>query len=208
MTVVCLNSNNYQGCGDVYVERLRSMVDRHLSIPHEFKVYTEADVSLAGWWAKLEIVERKHPDWVLYLDLDIVITASLDHIVGAIITDPSARNYVWMRDDFSYSIVNPRTDLDDKTKVLLGGPGTCNSSVMLWHRAFYLGPIYEEMLRMHGDQNVLTAKLWPEQIRLLPGDSIKSYKYHAGQVAPIVVMHGDPKPHAIPNDPIVAAHWR
>jgi hypothetical protein len=210
LTVVCLNSRDYQGCGDLYVSRLRSMVDRHLSLPHEFVVMTERDVSLAGWWGKLEVVERRFDDWVLYLDLDLVITSSLDGMVQDVIDGGAqSRTRLWMRDDFSYSIVDPRTDLDDKTKVLLGGPGTCNSSVMMWYRQWRLGPIFEEMQRMHGDQNVLTSKLWHrEMIGLLPNDSIKSYKYHPGQIAPIVVFHGEPKPHQIPNDPIVREHWR
>jgi hypothetical protein len=207
LTVCCLNSANYQGCGELYVERLRSMVARHLSIPHEFKVFTEADVSLAGWWGKLEIIERRFDDWVLFLDLDVVITSSID----ALVRYPhgkSPKNMVWMRDDFSYSIVNPRTDLDAETRELLGGPGVCNSSVMLWYRGWQLGPVGELMETVHGDQNVLTAKLWPDHIGLLPNDMVKSYKYHVGEIAPVVVFHGEPKPHQLPNDPLIRDFWR
>lgn len=217
LTVALLNVNNYQNAGELYVERMRSMLARHLTIPHTVEVFTEKDVSLAGWWGKLELVERRFPGWVLYLDLDVVLTDGIDAIVeNAAYGDLHSENHrLWMRDDFSYSIISPRQDLDAETRTLLGGPGCCNSSVMIWWGGarINLGPIGPAMATMHGDQNVITAALWPHRIGLIDARSIQSYKYHAsaiaiGDVAPIVVFHGEPKPHTLPNDPLIRDFWR
>lgn len=205
INVVCLNWNNYLGRGALYVDRLRTMVNRNLTIPYKFIVITERDLPAqrTGWFNKLWLPGMFTGD-VLYLDLDVVITKNIDHLVSLAQCD---RRRVWMRDDFSYSIVNPRTDLDDEFKRYLGGPGTCNSSVMLWSGRKTIKFSDEFLAQVHGDQNALTALLWPDRIGLLPNDSIKSFKYHPGEVAPIMVFHGAPKMHEV-CESWVDEHWR
>ena len=201
-TVVCLNWRNYLGRGDEYVEKLRNMVGRHLSYPHEFRVITEKDLpSDHGWWNKLALL-RLGP--AIYFDLDVVITGSIDFVVDAFRSNPER---LWMRDDFSYSRVNPRKDIGPDMHATLAGPGTCNSSVMAFPRME--PPSRRDWPHAHGDQNVLTAWLWPN-IGLLPNDQIASYKYHwlmAGKRSAVNVFHGRPKPHEV-RDSWVLEHWR
>lgn len=204
LNVRCLNWKNYLGRGDEYVEKLQAMCDRNLTIPFLFDEWTEHDVWLDGWWNKLCMLDEPASGWVLQLDLDVVITSNIDHLIHRAMVDSDR---LWMRDDFSYSIVNPRRDLDDGMRATLGGAGCCNSSVMLYYQRVELGAYNEAMKTMHGDQNVLTSQLWPDLIGLLPNESIKSYKYHPGEVAPIVVFHGQPKPHEV-SDAFVRDHWR
>lgn len=188
------------------------MVRRNLTIPHEFVCLTEHDFdpgARKGWWLKLDLVAKSYGGWVLYFDLDVTLTANIDRLVRVAQSDASR---LWMRDDFSYSIVKPRQGLDPETRKLLGGPGCCNSSVMIFHDTVDTSGITERMRReMHGDQNCLTAALWPDRIGLLPPDMIQSYKYgirmQAQQPAPIVVMHGTPKCHEI-SDSWAKEHWQ
>lgn len=210
MKVVCLNYQNYLGRGDEYVAKLRNMVARNLTIEHDFVVITEADpmcfTNRTGWWHKLSLLTLFPRDFVLYLDLDIVITANIDHLVDLAFNREYPDKF-WMRDDFSYSIVQPRVDVDDGFRETLGGRGTCNSSVMLWRGAWQIN---DDVRNCHGDQNVITRELWPDHIGLLPNESIKSYKYHwlQGQGhGDICVFHGAPKPHEVTDD-FVKEHWR
>lgn len=194
LSVVCLNTGNYLGRGEEYVRNLRRMVARNLTVPHEFVCLTEADISAKGWWGKLELVQRRWGGWVLYLDLDIVIRGNIDRLIEVAQSDAGR---VWMRDDFSYSILNPCAGLGPDMLKLLGGPGCCNSSVMVFHDTVDLSGMTDEMCStMHGDQNVLSALLWPDRIGLLPADMISSYKYHVLRGEPagsVVVFHGVPK---------------
>lgn len=84
-----------------YVRRLRSMVARHLPIPHNFICLTdrpelfEADIRIDaveikkpegrfGWWSKIELFNPQlavYGDLVLYLDLDVVVVSSLLPII-------------------------------------------------------------------------------------------------------------------------------
>lgn len=205
LAVVCLNAHDYLGRGAEYVGKLERAVKRNLTLPHDFVCLTEHDFDgdKRGWWLKLDLIQKSYGSWVLYLDLDVVITSNIDHLVEYARQDP---NRVWMRDDFSYSIVRPRREIDPHTRRLLGGPGCCNSSVMLFYDTVPLEFPDEWLTEMHGDQNVISAALWPGRIGLFPDDSVKSYKYHPGQIAPIVVFHGQPKPHEV-ADEWVRKHW-
>lgn len=210
VTVICLQWHNYLGRGIEYVDKLLNGCRRNITEPVDFYEITERDFPASekreGWWLKLALFEmfNEPADTKLYLDLDVVLCANIDHLIALARTDKSK---LWMRDDFSYSMINPRPDLDDSFKKLLGGPGTCQSSVMLWHRAPDLRGADALMNECHGDQNVITKLLWPKGIALLPNDSIKSFKYHPGETAPIVCFHGAPKMHEITED-YVLRHWR
>lgn len=206
LTVRCLNWQNYQGRGDEYVGKLLSMCQRNLTIPFEFLDWS-GDPNVMGWWNKLALIQQPFDDWVLYLDLDVVITGAIGPMIEAVMADRHLQHCLWMRDDFSYSIVHPRINMDSQTARLLGGQGCCNSSVMLYYQSVHLDDYSNAMEVMHGDQNVITAQLWPQhRISLLPNDVIKSYKYHPGEVAPIMVFHGNPKPHEV-DDEWVKQHW-
>lgn len=207
MQVVVLNWNNYLGRGDEYVAKMRSMVSRHLTIPHEFVIVTEKDLPPGkdGWFNKLSLLEM-FDDEVLYLDLDVIVSGSIDSIVETARTDPTR---IWARDDFSYSAVNPKP-LSASDIKYLGAPGTINSSVMWWKGKRDMTAANQYIAECHGDQGIITKLFWPDGIGLLPNDSVRSYKYHYrrdGSYGPITVFHGQPKMHEV-RDQWVIEHWR
>lgn len=216
MRILCIKWG--EKYGPEYVLRLKAACDRH--IPHrEFWCMTDRPVpgvfcvpmntTLEGWWSKLGLFRTNyfHGD-NLYLDLDVVVTGGIQPLIDAFQSDPSK---VWAIDDFSYSLARPKQGLSDWALETLGGAGTINSSVMLWRGLTNGTPMAELASRvesdrsvlgnLHGDQNFITKSLWPDYIRLLPAAGIVgSYKYHAGQVFPLTVFHGDPKPADVADD--------
>ena len=126
LTVVCLWIK--RRCGEpytvAYVERLRNMVARHLSLPHRFVCMTDTPERLpAGidrvpvkrfrtllpWWLKLKLFSDAM-GWsgrLLYLDLDVVVVGSLDEIATfprpfALLPDmapnfPRSRKAPWLK---------------------------------------------------------------------------------------------------------------
>lgn len=209
--------------GPEWVFRLRAMVEKHLSTPHRFICMTDNPIDpddwnyppvecipcpegMPGWWAKVGLFEPgKFQGANLYLDLDVVITGNIDGLLNEYRT-----GVVVAPDDFSYSLVNPKQGIGGDTQRLLGGVGTINSSVMLWHddagRDVWDKFMPEKMQEVHGDQNWITQALWPEKMELLPERWVCSYKYHVMRgipARPIVVFHGEPKVTDLPkSDPL------
>jgi hypothetical protein len=213
MRVVCVKYGDKYG--KEYVTRLRNMVARHLPCAHEFVCYTEKPVEgvtceplpseLPGWWAKVGLLRPglgTGPH--MYLDLDVVGRANLSEFIRP------DDGKVWALDDFSYSLRAPRSHIDEATRRLLGGVGTCNSSVMFWHgdagRKAWDEFTPTVMNELHGDQNWITRALWPHTLALYPPGLASSYKYHwmrDDQFGAVVVFHGDPKPPALsPSNPL------
>lgn len=214
LTVACVKWGRKYGPD--YVSKLRSMVQRNLSAPHEFACFTDwpSDdfpcrpllTDLPGWWAKIELFRPGlFRGDVLYLDLDVVITGCIDGLVDLLDSD---RSKLWALDDFGYPLTRPRRGIGPDMRRLLGGDGTVNSSVMLWHgntaRAVWDRWNPAKMDEVHGDQNWITQALWPE-INLIPRGWAASYKY--GGAGVVRVFHGDPKPHQVADD-WVRACWR
>lgn len=225
MRIVCVKWGDKYG--PEYVHKLKAACERH--IPHEaFHCMTEDPVPgvqwipfppdpPSTWWSKVCLFK---PYWisgdVLYLDLDVVITDSIQPFIDAFESDKSK---LWALDDFSYSLQEFCKDgqPDPESEVnrgWLGGPGnsTLNSSVMMWNstenpavRGIYLQFNDELMDRFHGDQNWITNLMWP-QFRLFPPGIAASYKYGGHQAAPIVIFHGDPKPPDV-TDRWVVENW-
>lgn len=98
-TVVCVFVKGNVPFTADYVTRLQSMVKRHLALPHDFVCLTDRpqllpqemkklEIRLApgcfGWWAKLELFNPALPlrGRLLYLDLDVLVVASLEPVVG------------------------------------------------------------------------------------------------------------------------------
>lgn len=205
MRVICVKWGDKYGSEWVY--KLRSMVQKHLSLDHQFVCMTDQPIEgvdcipcaegLPSWWAKVGLFQPGlFPGLNLYLDLDIVITGSIDDMV----TENMATEVVYAPDDFSYSLVNPKQGIGEHTRKQLGGEGTVNSSVMIWHddagRRVWNDFYVNKMKEVHGDQNWITQALWPHTLRLMSPGWICSYKYHVQRgekTAPIVVFHGNPK---------------
>lgn len=220
ITVACVKWGDKYG--DIWVTRLRSMVAKYLTIPHEFVCFTDKPVEgvtcralesgLTGWWPKLELLKAgKFEGQVLYLDLDIVITRNIDGIVKAAMQDLSR---VWMRDDFSYSLRNPRKDMDQMARRMLGGVGCCNSSVMCWNgdagRLAWDSFTPHVMNELHGDQNHISKVLYPDKIGFLPDELVGSFKYgrmRGEPIAPVMVFHGNPKMDQLPRSDELRRMW-
>lgn len=100
LTVCCVLVRGHVAYSAEYVERLRSMVARHLKTPHDFVCLTDwkrkhlprgleilpttPTGDVFAWWKKLELFG--HPALRagrnLYLDLDVLVVAGLEEIAG------------------------------------------------------------------------------------------------------------------------------
>lgn len=190
--------------GPEYVTKLKAACERH--IPHdEFICVTDDPVegvdcyelvcALPGWWQKVGLFQAgMFPGWNLYLDLDVVITSGIDALI-----ESAEKGKLSAINDFSYPVGNP---LAGQIAGLVGDQGTINSSIMLWYgeAGSPVQAVWERfdesvMETLHGDQNWITQVLWPAHLSLLPSGHVLSYRYGKAQKAPIVVFHGNPKPH-------------
>jgi len=183
-----------------YVQRLKGSVAENLTIPHRFVCITEHDIPFVpltmipptpwpGWWGKLGLfrpgvaAERN-----LWLDLDVVVTGSLDELVERYGDCELACPANWAA----------------------SGHGGCQSSVMLWngklHAPYELfdpkdarwPPVNDGGL--WGDQEFITRLKDRGVINVTHTDEtlVRSYKYHCRNGLPdncrVVVFHGQPKP--------------
>jgi hypothetical protein len=98
LTVVCLLVKGHVAFTPLYVERLATMVRRHVDRPVRIVCLTdqpnempagvepiavERPYKCKAWWSKCEVWNAKH-GWkgrMLYLDLDVLIVKSLRHII-------------------------------------------------------------------------------------------------------------------------------
>lgn len=78
-----------------WVQNLKNMVDRHLSVEHDFVCLSNVDVptrripleyDYPGWWSKLELFKPNLPidNKILFIDLDTII---IDNINGFVTYD-------------------------------------------------------------------------------------------------------------------------
>lgn len=219
-----------------YVDKLYSMVHRHLPGGIRFHVYTEHDRSvpphmikhcltewpgLAGpkksWWYKLQLFDPQH--WqgnLLYLDLDLVVVRDLSWVRNL------DTNYVWAIRDFRH--------LQRITSVGM------NSS-MMWFDVQRYAWIWQDLQRKNiadvaqrhrgGDQEYIYTQLSVNQRRFFEDRYFQSYRWQVQEggydfsrrvhrapgsgatIAPdtaVVVFHGNPKPHTV-TDPVIQRLW-
>ena len=210
LTVACLEVGDYLGMGRRYVDTLASMCERHLP-PHRFvclsdRAHSVETITLHGveasWWAKLQLFRPGlFTGDTLYFDLDVVIDGDLHGLVELL-----DKGDFWALDDFAWPISHKeRIDAfmrehprGGELRTLLGGAGTCNSSVMLWRdeagRDIWEQYSPERVVGLHGDQNYITQVIG-ERLHIIPPGWARSYRY--GGEGPICVYHGDPKPHEV-----------
>ena len=191
-----------------HVNKLQEMVAEYLTVPHEFVCLTEnphrvncktipfTEGKFEGWWAKTNLFNQESfNDWILYLDLDVIIHRNIDDLVKN--TD---KNFYIIR-DFLF-------------------PEVFNSSVMFWKRDVYnsLWAVYNEdpirfMEMYKGDQDFITDMLksgddyevypdewtwsfkWGDERAYYPS-YIKNNKnkFHITDQAKIAIFHGRPNP--------------
>jgi hypothetical protein len=229
ITVLCVRFGNKYGRD--YVERLRNMVAKHITVPYEFVCLTDDKHPISGvrsivqpsagyaklWWHKVHMFDPSLPikGRILYLDLDLVIHRNINKLV-----EVKSKELLGIR-DFNRKFYPKWQQL--------------NSSALCWWHGDH-SYIYENFkkdpkaaMRLHGDQDWI----WREgkgRIRFWPDSWIQSYKWEirdreqlvsrtgvngfktVSNLAPpadccIAVFHGEPKPQDV-QDPFVVDNWR
>jgi hypothetical protein len=199
LTVWCVCVGNKYP--NAYVYALRDMVNKYLTIPHEFKCISTRNIDgvtcvlpfvpYQGWWSKFNLFAphmAQGPS--LYFDLDVVITGNINYLA-----DYAAFQFAapanWAR----------------------SGHGGIQSSVMAWAGNWTLpydsirnewpGELTSDGYRifhgkkMWGDQEYLWDLLGDDWVRIT---GIGSYKYHVQELPDwmkVCVFHGEPKPHEV-----------
>lgn len=230
ITILCVRLGNKYG--REYVERLRNMVSRHITVPYEFACLTDDQHPIEGvrsivisdqgyakkWWHKVHMFDPLMPlkGRILYLDLDVVISDNIDKLA--------------LFDTNSFvGILDFNRKFHASWKYL-------NSSVMAWNHGtqthiysqFTANP--NEAMRLQGDQDWIW-KVAKDRIKWWPKDWIQSYKWEIRSrdelvvrnskrqfktvrddvVIPkncsIAVFHGDPNPLDV-QDKFVIDNWR
>jgi hypothetical protein len=230
ITILCVRFGNKYG--REYVERLRNMVSRHMTIPYEFVCLTDDQHPITGvrsivqpnsnyargWWHKVHMFDPNIPlaGRILYFDLDVVIHANIDKLAGYLTTE-----FVGIHD------FNRKFHANWKY---------LNSSVLAWNHGsqthiwnqFKTNP--REAQRLAGDQDWIW-KLSQSTIKFWPREWIQSYKWEIRSreeltllngkrqftnvrddvvIEPscsVAVFHGDPNPCAV-RDKFVLDNWR
>lgn len=195
LDIVCVKWGSMYG--PEYVNILRDMVARNISVEHRFICFTDDNSgldagietrplpgNLIGWWNKLYLFSKqaKLSERVLFFDLDTVITGNIDALT-------KMEGFYILRDFYRHN-----------------GYG---SGLMAWDRD--LSYIWESYCSAGfpdiegGDQiwiekTISDARLWQDA---LPG-KICSYKEHAQHWPPagtsVVCFHGRPKPHTCASE--------
>jgi hypothetical protein len=234
-TIDCACVIHSDGYSWDYVEKLYSMLSRHLTLKVRLHVYTEPDRlvpdkfikhelidwQIAGrkksWWYKIQLFNPAHHSGpLLYFDLDTVITGNIDWIWQ---TPPE---YLWAVRDFKHL-----------WRLYFQG---MNSSVMWWDTRKY-AHIWENfkqqnltdiMLKYPGDQDYITDQIPIPDRRFFDTDRVQSWRWQCldggynfekrqhfapntgTQLLPltsIVVFHGNPKPSQV-EDSLILQHWQ
>jgi hypothetical protein len=216
LTVACVNAGDYLGCGKDYVRDLYHAVQRNLSAPAQFVCFSDdAYPAVLGGWVwhrplpvpglkgfmnKLALFKPgvfEEGERVLYLDLDSVITGSLDDIASY------AGEFAMLED--------------------LMFPQLRASGVMAWRGGFgariwesYVAAGFPERVYFQGF-NFGGDGAWISQragridvLQDIYPNQIASYKVSGGVLAPqtrIVAFHGVPRPHEVTSG-WVPAMWK
>ena len=218
-----------------YVDRLYSMLSRHITPGIRLHVYTEEHRSVPepyikhallnwgisgpkrSWWYKMQLFNAEyHHGPLLYFDLDTVIVDNLDWLWNLPLS------YFWAARDFKH--------LWKPTNYGI------NSSVMWWNtntfdyvwRNFKIQELNRIITRYHGDQDYITEVIPTSDRRFLDTERVKSWRWQCldggynfsqkrhllpntgttlTQPTSILVFHGRPKPDKI-TDPVVIQHWQ
>lgn len=230
ITVLCVRFGNKYGID--YVEKLRNMVSRNLTVPYEFVCLTDdprpiSNVRLIlqpnsgytkGWWHKLHMFDIKLPlqGRILYFDLDVIICNNIDKLAR------------YPEDKF--------LGIRDFNRKFHPHWKSLNSSVMTWThgKEKHLFDKFQEnkkaALRMHGDQDWIWRNC-KDRLDFFPDTWIQSYKWEIRSrdeltvnqgkrnfktrndtITPpleccVAVFHGDPNPAEI-QDKFVLDYWQ
>lgn len=218
-----------------YVEKLYSMLERHNSGCVRLYVLTEPDRPIPApmikisldlwpnlqdynrlWWYKMQLFDIAKIDFpAVYLDLDVVLLDNMHWIW------PHDKKFFWAVEDFRY-LHRPSVR-------------TLNSSVMSWDPDIFYW-IWQDFQKRdldvifgqyHGDQDYLHSVIPTSHLKFFDRSAVKSWRWQIQQGGwdfrtrkprggitaftndgtKIIVFHGNPKPHQVSTDPLIAANW-
>lgn len=208
LTVVCVLKSGGE-YGPRYVEAMRNMIARHLTLPHKFICFSDMGegpgfqplkYGMPGWWSKLELFQVKGP--VLYFDLDTVILGNIDRMGKAAMAMPE-------------NTMQMLTPFNQKRREA----GEWASGVMAWHGDFrYLldGPPQDKghVFYKGWDQVYIFTELLKHGVPITAVNKsahIYSSKRHCQNGVPagaeVVCFHGNSRPHNT-NVAWVKDNWR
>ena len=223
------------GYGWEYVDRLYSMLNRHITPGIRLHVYTEEHRTVPApyikhsllnwgitgpkksWWYKMQLFNAEyHCGPMLYFDLDTVIVDNIDWVWKLPLT------YFWAVRDFKY--------LWKPTNYGI------NSSVMWWDtnsfdyiwRNFKVENLTNIMRKYPGDQDYISEAIPKTDRRFFEEQRVKSWRWQCldggynftqkrhllpntgtsfANPTSIMVFHGNPKPIDV-ADPVIVQHWQ
>lgn len=230
LTVLCVRFGS--GYGKEYVEKLRNMVARHLTVPYEFVCLTDDQHPINGvrsivqknqqyrkqWWHKVHMFDPSLSlsGRILYFDLDVIICSSINKLV--------------------FNLNNEFHGIRDFNRNFFPHWQMLNSSTMSWMHGSQ-SDIYDifkanpnDAIKLHGDQDWIW-KIAKPRIKFWKDSWIQSYKWEIRKrdelvsrdgrrgfktvatgttVDPncaVAVFHGSPNPSDV-VDTFVLENWR
>lgn len=228
VNVLCVRFGNKYGAD--YVEKLRNMVSRHLTVPYEFYCLTDDQHPIdgvksiirpnqgyvRGWWHKVHMFDPSLglKGRILYFDLDVIIHDNINKLAIG-----HQNKFMGIR-DFNRKF---NSDWNMLNSSVLSWPAGLHTDIFT---VFQTDP--KKAQRMHGDQDWIwqTAKsritFWPErwimsykwEIRdrseIAYGGARRHFKtvkeVNIPRDCSVCVFHGDPNPHDV-QDPYVLKNW-
>lgn len=219
-----------------YVDTLYAMVGRNLSVPLRFHVFTEPNRAVPNhmikhhlqewpevsntkkaWWYKMQMFDPRHGlERMMYLDLDVVISSSLDWIQRL---DPT---YFWAIHDWK-RLWKPHWWGINSSMMVWNG----QQAAKIWSKFQDLG-LSQCVKRYHGDQDLISDTIDKTELRYFDHDLVQSWRWQiqdggmdlktrrylrpaAGSIVmpatAVMVFHGRPKPHEV-QDPIIQSLWK
>jgi hypothetical protein len=226
INVICLKHGIKYA--SIYVNNLKKMVQRHLTLDHKFYCFTddEKDIDAGieikklpalpyeGWWWKPYVFNNEHDyqgNINLFLDLDMVLIGNINKL-------------------FDHDI-EKFYGLEDPGRIW-GRHNRLGSAVMRWPKGQYSDIWHkfnkEAVRKYRGDQDWVYS-LYKDQINFYPTKWIMSYKWEVrsreelngfGKQSSfktvkdvstdpetcILAFHGYPQPHQV-KDPIIVNNW-
>ncbi len=193
-----------------YVEKLRNMVARNVTIPYRFVCLTDMPVSccqtislkdnLPGWWSKIELFRPGlvSADRIIYFDLDTIIVGNIDEFLledGGFVALGNLHPFR-KRNPFGSGMM--AWDNNKKYSFLYS-----KYNVIL-HKGFRGDQDYIKVM-LDGDGKEITY--WQKKHK-----GVYSYKYNClnglPQDAKIVCFHGRPRPIGVKKVKWIQDNWQ
>lgn len=230
ISILCVRFGHLYHRG--YVERLRNMVSRNITMPYKFTCLTDDQTPMdgvdiiyqpnaryqKGWWHKVHMFDPELPlsGRILYFDLDVVIHNNIDKLVS----NYNNSEFLGIR-DFNRKFYSTWQNLNSSALSWIHG-----NEKDLWLN-FKKNPF--EAQKLHGDQDWIWKNskghltFWPDnwiqsykwEVRsrneLIIENGKRNFKSIDNDMIPdknccVTVFHGDPKPQAV-QDKFVVDNW-